>query len=131
MAAHIHAELMALYAQDALETDKPWERWQFRNDKSHPWTNCISYVAFCEASQYRRKQKTILINGIEVPEPFRGILESGKKYWCPNLIYEDGADWFYFVQSEDYQNLFNNGLIHLTKENALIHAKALLSFTKQ
>lgn len=25
---HVHAELMAEYAKDAMETDKPWERWQ-------------------------------------------------------------------------------------------------------
>jgi len=26
---HPHAELMAQYAQDAMETDKPWERWEY------------------------------------------------------------------------------------------------------
>ena len=26
---HIHAAAMAEYAKDALETDKPWERWEF------------------------------------------------------------------------------------------------------
>ena len=28
MAKHIHADLMLQYAQDAMETDKPWERWE-------------------------------------------------------------------------------------------------------
>jgi len=27
---HIHADNMLLYAQDAQETDKPWERWEWR-----------------------------------------------------------------------------------------------------
>ena len=25
---HRHAELMKIYAEDAMETEKPWERWQ-------------------------------------------------------------------------------------------------------
>ena len=28
MAAHVHAELMDQYAQDATKTNKPWEFWQ-------------------------------------------------------------------------------------------------------
>ena len=28
MSAHPHAELMALYAQDAAETETPWDRWE-------------------------------------------------------------------------------------------------------
>lgn len=31
MTKHIHAELMAEYAKDAMETDKPWERWECFN----------------------------------------------------------------------------------------------------
>lgn len=30
MPAHIHAELMAQYAEDALITDKPWELWEYK-----------------------------------------------------------------------------------------------------
>jgi hypothetical protein len=28
MSAHPHADLMALYAQDAAETETPWDRWE-------------------------------------------------------------------------------------------------------
>jgi len=28
MSAHPHAALMALYAQDAAETETPWDRWE-------------------------------------------------------------------------------------------------------
>ena len=28
MSAHPHAALMALYAQDAAETEAPWDRWE-------------------------------------------------------------------------------------------------------
>ena len=33
MTKHIHADLMMEYAKDAMETDKPWERWEY-NDGS-------------------------------------------------------------------------------------------------
>lgn len=35
MTKHKHADLMALYAKDAQETDKPWERWESRNSAQH------------------------------------------------------------------------------------------------
>lgn len=31
MTAHKHAALMLQYAKDAMETDKPWERWEWRD----------------------------------------------------------------------------------------------------
>ena len=30
MTAHVHAALMLQYAKDAMETDKPWERWEVK-----------------------------------------------------------------------------------------------------
>lgn len=80
--------------------------------------------------KFRIKPRTILINGIEVPEPFRGCLESGQTYWCVHFSYDDGYapdDW----DGSKYQaNRLKNGAAHLTKEAAEIHARALLSFTK-
>ena len=50
---HIHAAAMAEYAKDALETNMPWERWEFScggpNFKSlitHPqWNEDFKYRA--------------------------------------------------------------------------------------
>ena len=33
--AHKHAALMMQYAQDAMETENPWERWQFKDDRGY------------------------------------------------------------------------------------------------
>ena len=39
---HPHAASMLLYAQDAAETDKPWECWEFKG--SDPgFTNCLKH----------------------------------------------------------------------------------------
>jgi hypothetical protein len=37
MTGHTHAALMADYAQDAAETDKPWARWQFKRPGEGGW----------------------------------------------------------------------------------------------
>ena len=54
---HKHAELMALYAQDAMETDRPWERWECRYD-SGPWRQFGRHPLWSEGTSYRRKHKT-------------------------------------------------------------------------
>ena len=76
--------------------------------------------------------KTININGFEVPEPEREPLPIGTMYWSPyictvstNLVV--GNYWGSHTVDND---LLNAGLVHLTKEAAELHAKALLSFTQ-
>ncbi len=74
--------------------------------------------------------KKIRIGEYDVPEPVREPLEDDKEYW--------GADptatelvWSCKWNNAAFCNLMlRRGLIHLTKEAAVIHAKALLSLTK-
>lgn len=59
MAAHIHAELMAQYAADARETEKPWVRWEYHN--GHGWEELNGSPIWDIGFQYRRKpQKKIM-----------------------------------------------------------------------
>ena len=78
---------------------------------------------------YRVKPKTMNINGYEFPEPVRTKLNDGDTYYIPDVLSYD----FYISDgwSDTGQDLkfLNLGLIHLTKEAAIQHAKALLSFT--
>jgi hypothetical protein len=133
MTAHRHAKLMAQYAQDAMETDKPWERWQVRLD-SGEWHDLTCEVSFLNDCEFRRKPRTININGIEVPEPEREALEDGDEYWSPCIIYAGGDSLLVkHIWDSDSVDLaaLSRGLIHLTREAAEIHAKALLSFTEE
>ena len=66
---HIHAAAMAEYAKDAAETDKPWERWEF-SYKNQEYSSLQSQPLWYAGNKYRRKPKSILINGYEVPESF-------------------------------------------------------------
>ena len=64
--AHIHAELMAQYAEDAKQYDEPWELWQ--HDASGTWVDCVSHPSWWSHVQYRRKPRTVKISDFEVPE---------------------------------------------------------------
>lgn len=72
MTRHIHADLMMQYAQDALETDKPWERWEFLGKLSRRWISFDESIplAWWPDSQYRRKttpyEPTLLDQALEL-----------------------------------------------------------------
>lgn len=55
--AHKHAELMMQYAQDAMETDTPWDRWQVKSEKHwHDFTS--KQPEWDPELEYRRKPQT-------------------------------------------------------------------------
>lgn len=59
MSGHKHAALMAEYAKDAAETDKPWERWEWYGQISNKWRACNSHPTWDENSQFRRKPRPL------------------------------------------------------------------------
>jgi hypothetical protein len=119
MTAHKHAQKMLLYAQDAIETDQPWERWE--ENLTTSWETCTTHPIWDENLEYRRKKSTININGFDVPEPIREY--SYDRIWTFNLIEPLNTILDF---SSPY---WNYGLIHRTKEDAELHRKALISFT--
>lgn len=129
---HVHAELMAMYAEDAKETDRPWERWEFRNKDSSNWIPIDgTHPIWTYRAEYRRKPRTIMINGHEVPEPLRLMPKDGDDYFIAETDYDLDPDTPYEWESDEVDIYrFNAGLIHATKEAAIAHAKALLSFTE-
>jgi len=132
MTKHIHAELMALYAQDAMVTDKPWERWEFKLALfDTKWKQKNNHPDWNIKNQYRRKQKTININGFEVPEPLEiSEIKYDARYFAPSLTDIYKYNEYVFINDKADERIFKMGLAHRTKEDAIIHADALLSFTK-
>jgi hypothetical protein len=131
--AHVHAEAMRLYAEDAAKHDKPWELWEYSMDGGENWY-CfnIDNPSFNTQIHYRRKQETIEINGHKVPKPLReDEIEDNTVYYVPYFI--DCRNKFLCFNGS-YNNLryyAKKGLLHKTKEAAIAHAEALLSFTEQ
>lgn len=133
MSKFIHADLIAQYLEDANETDEPWLRWQYLSISDGQWYDCTGPLLFSPITKYRRKPKTILINGFEVPEPVREPLKDGQEYWLADTSTSNGSTTYGCMwrgDGYDYKWL-DAGLIHLTKEAAQIHIDALLSFTRR
>lgn len=125
--AHPHAELMKQYADDAARHDEPWKLWEYKRNKG--WGTFKNNPTWDPAGSYRRKlEKPIKINGFDVPQPLRTAPDLGTKYYLTCL----GADVDPYIW-EDEPNTdvrwLAEGRIHLTKEAADIHRRALLSFT--
>lgn len=52
---HKHADAMFEYSLDALETNKPWERWEATSSHSPNWDDLNSSPSWSEHGDYRRK----------------------------------------------------------------------------
>ena len=128
MGRHIHAAAMAEYAKDAAETDMPWERWEVSiTESGDEYRNLLGHPDWAVTRKYRRKPKTILINGHEVPEPCRTPLKDGEVYWTISIV--GGSTSSLWKGDVIDFGCLENGFIHLTKEAAEKHFNALKSFT--
>ena len=52
---HKHADLMKLYAEDAKETNKPWERWEVRCSPNREWRLCRNHPTWITDCEYQHK----------------------------------------------------------------------------
>jgi hypothetical protein len=92
---------------------------------AHP----LVFIGDC-ARELRIKPETININGHEVPEPVWEPLINGERFFMPNLRFDSPVvEHRWTGGTYDIQAL-ERGLIHLTKDAAIAHAEALLSFTR-
>ena len=128
MTAHKHAALMAQYAQDAAETDKPWERWEWKGG-GRGWYPLASEFAFSIHYEYRRKPKTLTYT-VTIPEPLREAPKLLGRYWLAQLsggyctqVYWQGREW-------ELRRL-KRGLCFATKEDAIAAAKAMMPFREE
>ena len=76
MTAHKHAENMRLYAEDAAEIDRPWERWECRSSQEAEWDDAFTcHPNWSRSLQYRRKQPATKI------VTFECWMINGTLYW--------------------------------------------------
>lgn len=131
MAAHKHAALMLQYAQDAAETDKPWERWEVRIaadvQPNAVFESLYSHPKWYTNNEYRRKPQVIRVGRHEFPKPLTEAPEEGTVYWT---IESGGRNGFYaerykWLQNGEDESCIRQGLIHLTEASAQAHADVL------
>lgn len=137
MTAHKHAALMLQYAKDAMETDKPWERWEYSDTSTlnqngekirDDWYDCGETPDWHPGVQYRRKPQTIKVGKWEFPKPIEQPLGCTDVYYYVDFNMETAK----FIPFRDTWT--NNGhdddrldgnLCHLSYAAAQAHADAL------
>lgn len=123
MTAHKHAALMAQYAQDWAETDKPWKRWEVAAP-GNKFVSLFSHPYWSEKYEYRRKPRMMTYT-VTMPEPLReapGLIDT---YWLAQLSGEYCTQMYWHGREWEWQWL-NHGLCFATKEDAIAAAKAML-----
>ena len=125
MTAHKHAALMLQYAQDAAETDKPWERWEFKTD-GDTWVELIKNPSWFEDRKYRRKPQVIRVGRHEFPKPIAFTPPKDTIYWITRLRPEGytASDLIWGDDKVDF-DLLKSCVVHLSREAAQAHADVL------
>jgi len=123
MTAHKHAENMLLYAQDAAETETPWERWEYKLcGYSNPWINIECSPDWSFLCDYRRKPKTrkVTVDGVdyEFPEPLKEWPKGNKEAW---ILSGDCI----FPCKDELSAAVKLGIAQATKEGAEAQRKAI------
>jgi len=77
------------------------------------------------------KPKTVVVNGVEVPEPVREALRIGDRYWLVALDATGLTDVHQWDRDDLDRLWLSRGLIHLTRAAAESHARALIGATAQ
>lgn len=126
MAAYKHADLMLLYAKDAAETDKPWERWEWRDKIDAEFLTCCQHPSWKLNHDYRRKPQVIRVGRHEFPKPITEVPEDGTEYFCLDF----GDNGFVVNSSRWTGDVCDTMSItakrtHLSREAAQAHADTL------
>ena len=132
MTAHKHAALMLQYAKDAMETDRPWERWEVRIaanvQPNAVFERLSSHPKWDTNNEYRRKPETIKVGKWEFPKPIEQPLGCTDVYYYVDFNMET-AEFIPFRDTwtnnaYDDDRLTGN-LCHLSYNAALAHADVL------
>jgi hypothetical protein len=126
----IHHKEIYEYGLDALVHPSPWELWEWEFDNSrgcfagHPtWETHIIF---------RRKPRTLNINGFDVPYPLEVEPKKGDLIWVATPHQWEGEKYCYdqYYYSTLHSQLSDGRLIHTTEEAADLHGRAMASFFK-
>jgi hypothetical protein len=115
---------MLEYAKDAFETETPWIGWQHRRIGAEEWIRCTFHPTWDEGHEYRRKPKTIILNGIKLPAPYRGEMGKGQQYFSAST--SGSTPWW---NDEVDNRRRESGQLHLTKEAADLWRDAIKKIT--
>lgn len=80
---------------------------------------------------FRLCREMITVGGVSFPKPETTKPASGIRYWSADPIHEDFTRCFITEWADNsYDNrVLSRGLLHLSEENAIAHAKALVKLS--
>lgn len=128
--------MTTLTPQEVLQAIIDGRNLEFRHLGFEEWTrlnpldNPLSLESiFKDGVLFRLAQEMITIGDVSFPKPITESLDYDETYYVSDLT--DPRMYWEFAwsnSSQDYTYL-SLGLIHLTKENAIAHAKALIKLS--
>lgn len=125
---HIHAENMAHYSEDAKTTAIPWELWQVKCEKGI-WHRCQDHPRWKCAKEYRRKLKTHIVHGVEIPD-LRVSPEYGDHYYVADPLSRTFVTGRMNNGKLAVKEWVNRGIVYQHTEEgrqaAILHSKAML-----
>lgn len=132
---HVHAELMAQYAEDAKTHDEPWKLWQVNysdNFEEGKWTKLRDNPSWVTGVKYRRKPMTHNVHGVEIPD-LRIEPKKGDEYYLVDPT-EEVFSHCYTYTGDTYDELWVSRRLcyEHSKEGrqaAILHAKAMLGIS--
>ena len=89
-----------------------------------------THTYVCYDYEYRVKLKTIRIGEYDVPEPMREIPARGTTYYVVDTVAPRSPRAYTWVGDTADIGWFNLGILHSTRDAAVLHVKALLSLTE-
>ena len=131
---HKHAALIKQWADDPSQDVWYWSDWSNKwvCDSPEPkWYLDTQYALGPKPTQPPRKM--CVLAGVEFPAPETKPPEIGTRIFFASMV---RTDWTYEYSygwkgtCEGEQLLFNHGLVHLTREAAEQHSRALMAANK-
>ena len=130
---HVHAELMQQYAEDAKTHAEPWELWQVKGNDD-VWKHCGAHPMWTSSTEYRRKPKTHIVNGVEIPD-LRVSPKEGEYYYLSDPMSRILFNAHKFVNNHSDKLWVERGLAYQFtnegKQAAILHAKAMLGMVQE
>ena len=125
---HVHAREMAQYAEDAKTSKTPWRLWQMKVFEGD-WRECEAHPMWASSVEYRRKPKTHIVNGVEIPD-LRIEPKKGDRYYLADPT-EEELNHCYTYAGDDCDEVWVSRRLCYEpteegRETAILHSKAML-----
>lgn len=124
-----------LTIEEVLPALQKYEEVEYCDASSSKWKKllpeCFSLEALLrENHSYRIAPEKITIGDVSFPKPVSEPLEIGQEYFVADIIGKGFYDIFEWENRKLDQDFLKYGMIHLTRDDAVAHAKALIKLSE-